>query len=167
LLEQFLESGFDKNTTLNLINSILSLKTVDDNFATIDLSIINLYTAEVEFLKIGAVPTFIKRKNVIEQINSFTLPAGILNNLEIELLKQDLSDGDLIIMISDGVLDSYRSSIDEKQSYEKQLIDYINSLYSTNPQEIADSIINMACKNCNDIPPDDMLVMVSKIWKRL
>ena len=61
LLEQFMESGFDKDTSIKLINSILVLKSNDDSFSTIDLSVIDLYEGRVEFVKIGAVPTFIKK----------------------------------------------------------------------------------------------------------
>lgn len=167
LLEQFMESGFDKDTTLNLINSILTLKANEDSFTTIDLSIIDLYNGEVEFIKIGAVPTYIKRGKHIQQIKSFSLPAGIMANIDIELLKHDLTDGDFIIMISDGILDSYKDPTAPKISGDNTLVSFLSALNTANPQEMADIILQTACKNNNDKPLDDMLVMVSKLWQKV
>jgi len=47
LLEQFMETGFDQDTAIKLINSILVLKSDDDSFATIDLSAIDLYDGKL------------------------------------------------------------------------------------------------------------------------
>lgn len=53
LLEHFMETGFDQDTAIKFINSILVLKSDDDSFATIDLSAIDLYNGKIEFVKIG------------------------------------------------------------------------------------------------------------------
>ena len=61
MLESFLESGFDKDMAVNLINSVLVLRSDEDNTCTMDIAMIDLFTGEVEFIKIGAAPTYIKR----------------------------------------------------------------------------------------------------------
>jgi len=162
LLEQFMESGFDKDTTIKLINSILVLKSNDDSFATIDLSVIDLYSGDVEFVKVGAISTFIKRNDKVEIIKSASLPAGILGNIETELIHKKLESGDFIIMMTDGILDSYRI----EDGNEKLLFEFIQGITSINPQEIADLILNEAYSNCEEKPVDDMMVLVAKVWKR-
>lgn len=161
LLEQFMESGFDKDTTIKLINSILVLKSSDESFTTIDLSLIDLFKGEVEFVKIGAAPTYIKRDDKVETIKSVSLPAGILSNIDLELVHKKVDSGDFIIMMTDGILDAFNNEEDEKA-----LLNYIQGIKSTNPQEIADSILDKAYSNCGGKPVDDMLVMVAKVWKR-
>jgi stage II sporulation protein E len=161
LLEQFMESGFDKETTIRLINSILVLKSSDDSFTTIDLSIIDLYQGEVEFVKIGAVPTYIKKAERVETVRSVTLPAGILENIEMELVHKKVDSGDSIIMMSDGIIDSFI----KQETGEENLIELIEKINSTNPQEIADRILDKAYENCGSKPIDDMMVVVAKVWK--
>lgn len=162
LLEQFMESGFDQDTTVKLINSILVLKSSNDSFATIDMSVIDLFDGVVEFVKIGAVPTVLKREERIEVIKSVTLPAGIMSNIEMELLSKKIESGELIIMMTDGIVDSFK----KEQDSEKPLLKFIQEIDSINPQEIADTILSEAYNNYKGTPMDDMLVLVAKVWKR-
>lgn len=163
LLEKFLQSGFDKDLSIKLINSILVLKSSQESFASVDISIINLSTAEVEFTKIGAVPTFIKRSNKVEIVKSTSLPVGILNNVDIEFSRKQLNDGDIIIMITDGILDSKKEIIKK----EEWILDELRTLDSTNPQEIADYIIGKAKHNIGNEQMDDMTVLVAKVLEKV
>ncbi len=162
MLEQFMESGFDKDTTVKLINSVLVLKSDEDSFATIDMSVIDLYDGEIEFVKIGAVSTFIKHAEKVETVKSVSLPAGILSNIEIELLHRKVEDGDFVILITDGIIDAFKKDGDG----DKLLQQFIEDIKSINPQETADLILNEAYKKCDGKPIDDMLVTVAKVWKR-
>ncbi len=164
LIEQFMESGFDKDTTVKLINSILVLKSNDETFATIDISVVDLYDGEVEFVKVGAAPTFIKRADYVETIRAASLPAGILSNVELELIHKSVNSGEYIVMVSDGIVDSFKNSDDS--IIEVQNV--ISQMTSKNPQKIADDLLGEALSRCKDKEPiDDMMVMVSKIWKPL
>lgn len=164
LIEQFMESGFDKDTTVKLINSILVLKSNDETFATIDISVVDLYDGEVEFVKVGAAPTFIKREDYVETIRAASLPAGILSNVELELIHKNVNSGEYIVMVSDGIVDSFKSSDDSITEVQN----VISQMTSKNPQKIADDLMEEALSRCKDKEPiDDMMVMVSKIWKPL
>lgn len=164
LLEQFMEAGFDKDTTVKLINSILVLRADDDSFATIDMSVVDLFDGRVEFVKIGAAPAFIKRKSGVEIVKSISLPAGILSNVDIDLVGKKVESGDFVIMLTDGTLDAFNN--DEEDS-SKVLQRTIQEITSTNPQEIADKILDKAYSNCEGTPVDDMTVLAAKVWKRV
>jgi len=162
LIEQFMESGFDKDTTVKLINSILVLRSTDDSFATIDISVIDLYEGEVEFCKVGAAPTFIKREDYVEVIKAATLPAGILSEVEVELIHKKVNNGDFVIMLSDGIIDSFKHCQDSV----KEVQNLLQNMDTKNPQKMADDLLNAALSHCpNNEPEDDMMVMVSKIWR--
>ncbi len=163
MLEQFMESGFDKDTAVKLINSVLVLKSDEESFATIDLSIIDLYDGEVEFVKIGAVPAFIKRDDRVDTVKSMSLPAGILSNVEMELVHRKVENGNFIILVTDGIIDAFK----EEEDGDKLLRNFISDIGSINPQEIADLILDEAYKKCEGKPIDDMLVSVAKVWKRV
>lgn len=163
LLEQFMETGFDKDTAIKLINSILVLKSDDDSFATIDLSAIDLYDGKVEFVKIGAVSTYIKRPQRVETVKTVSLPAGILSDIETEMICKNVNSGDFIIMVSDGIIDSFK----EDEGGEKSLVNYIDEIENINPQGIADTILNKAYSNSGNKAIDDMTVLVAKVWKKV
>ncbi|QZY54727.1 stage II sporulation protein E [Crassaminicella profunda] len=163
VLEHLMEAGFEKDVAIKTINSILVLKSSEETFSTMDLSILDLYTGKVEFVKIGAASSFIKRANgEVEAIRSTSLPIGILNNIDIESFGQRLNNGDFVVMMSDGVLDA-DTAIDEK---EKWVMAALKKLSSKNPQSIADDLLDMAIKKYGNKIKDDMTVMVSKIWER-
>ncbi|PYG88216.1 stage II sporulation protein E [Ruminiclostridium sufflavum DSM 19573] len=162
LIEQFMESGFDKDTTVKLINSLLVLRSNDDSFATIDMSVVDLYEGEVEFVKVGAAPTFIKRSEVVETVKTASLPAGILSEVELELVHKKVNNGDFVIMVSDGIIDSFQNTPDSV----KEVQGILERMTSKNPQAIADDLLEEALCACKDkAPVDDMMVMVAKVWK--
>jgi len=162
LLEQFMESGFDKDTTIKLINSILVMKSNEDAFSTIDLSVIDLYDGEAEFVKIGAVPTFIMRAEKVEVVKSASLPIGILSNIEMDLTRKQIGNGDFIVMMTDGIIDSFQKG----ENRDNAVLEFLQKINSSNPQHIADAILDEAYKNCGGKPEDDMTVLAAKVWKR-
>lgn len=162
LLEKFLEAGFDKELALRTINSILVLKSTDEISSTIDMSVIDLYTGKSQFVKIGSAPTFIKRRDGVKAINSQSLPVGILKDIDFQIFEEEVEDGDLIIMMSDGVLDANC----EEEDKERWMANIISCIDSVNPQTIADSIINKSNQILGDNKKDDMTVLVTKVWKK-
>ena len=147
LIEQFMESGFDKDTTVKLINSLLVLKSNDDSFATIDIAVLDLYEGEVEFVKVGAAPTFIKRNEFVEIVKTASLPAGIMSDVELELVHKKVDNGDFLIMLSDGIIDSFQATPDCIKAVQGILQD----MTSKNPQKIADDLLEEALCACKDV----------------
>jgi len=161
LLESFLEAKFDKAVALKTINSILMLKSNDELFATLDVSLLDLCTGKLQIIKTGSPATFIKRKDKVKVINSKSLPVGILKDVEFNIYEEYLEDGDILIMMSDGVLEA-----NENTSYgERWMKDIIKDIDSLNPTTIANEILDIAKLNSNDNPKDDMTLLVTKIWK--
>ena len=162
MLESFLESGFDKDMAVSLINSVLVLKSNEDTSCTIDMSIINLFNGEVEFVKIGAAPTYIKKAGKVELVRSASLPAGILPGIDVELAHRNVEAGDMIIMVTDGIIDSFAGDAPG----DRQLMKLIQQFESLNPQKVADNILEEAKKCCDNKPCDDLTVLVAKVWKK-
>ncbi|WMJ90556.1 stage II sporulation protein E [Anaerocolumna sp. MB42-C2] len=161
LLEQFIEAGFRKESAIKLINSILVLRSEEQTFSTIDMSVINLYTGICDIIKIGASTTFLKREERVEAVSSTTLPVGILNQVDYDVVTKKLNDGNFVIMITDGVIDCIPG--DEK---EKFMADFIKDLKMNNPQEIANAVLNQALELNGWVPKDDMTVLVAGFWSK-
>lgn len=150
LLEELIESGFDRNTAIKLINSTLILKSNDETFSTLDVCFIDLYTGAGEFIKTGAASSFLLRDGHVQTIKSSSLPIGILNNIELELHAKKFRHDDIIIMATDGVTDVLNIN------------DSLN-LNSNHPQDIADYILTQAKQNGIK---DDMTVIVARVWEK-
>ena len=159
LLEQLLEAGFDSEIAVKLINSNLVLKADRQIFSTLDMATVNLYTGVCEFVKIGAASTFIKRDGWVETIVSETLPIGMFKTVDYDTVSKKLYEGDLIIMVTDGVLDCFRE--ENKEAYMEKLI---MDIKSNNPQEIANRILEHALSQKNYTPIDDMTIITAGIW---
>jgi stage II sporulation protein E len=163
LLEEFLESGFDKDVAVKMINSALVLKSAEESFSTIDMCIIDMHEAIAEFIKIGAASTYIKRGSEIQIISSTSLPAGILSNVDMEVTKKRLKDGDIIVMITDGITDSSNEIIKHTDSWLEKAL---REMKTNNPQDIAEYILQRAKDNANGAIEDDMTVLVAKFWEK-
>ena len=161
MLEKMLSSGFKKNTSVKMINSALSSEMEEDMYATLDISILDLYQGSAEFIKNGACPTYIKRNKEVELISSSTLPTGIVNEIEFENYEKDLKEGDIIIMCTDGITESN----EEFQNKELWLKYFIEELQTEDVQQIADLIISEAIDNNYGKEKDDMTVIVAKVSK--
>ena len=163
MLARLLTNGFDKDTSLELINSTIYVNSENETFATLDASILDLYSGNVEFIKNAACPTFIKSKRQVQILKTLSLPAGILNNIDLVVYDRDLEDGDIIVMCTDGILDS-NMEYNNKEIWIKNLLEEIET---DNVQKIADIIIKESIDNNYGIPKDDMTVIVMKIMKSI
>lgn len=160
MLEKMMEAGFHREIAIKTINSMLMLKSSEEMFASLDMTLIDLYKGTADFIKIGSSPSFIKRQTgKIEEITSSTLPIGILTDIQVEGNVQNLEDGDLIITVSDGIIDS------NQEQGEKWIIEFLKNTKSLNPQEIADGILHNALKFTQNIATDDLTVLVTKVWE--
>lgn len=162
MLERLLSAGFEKDVSLKLINSTLSANTDEDMYATLDIEILDLFNGEMEFIKNSACPTYVKRGREVQLLKSMTLPTGILNDVDLVVYDYDLQDGDILVMCTDGVIDSNKEYLN-KHLWLKYLLEDIES---NDAQKIADIIISEAIDNDFGNQKDDMSVIVAKITKK-
>ncbi len=160
LLEQFLEAGFTKETAVRMINSALIVRSDEQAFSTIDISSLDLYTGVCEFLKVGASTTFIRRENWVETITSTSLPAGVFHKLDPDAVSRKLYDGDMLIMVTDGVMDALPAA-----HQEAVMKDIIMEHDTGNPGELAAYILGRVRQYQEREPADDMTVLAVSLVK--
>lgn len=105
MLKQTLAAGFEKEDSLELINSTVKLSS-EEIYSTMDVAVLDLYTGIVEFIKNGSCRTYIKNKQSIDIVEANSLPIGILNDVDFTVYDKDMKDGDIFVMCSDGIIDS-------------------------------------------------------------
>ncbi|AGX02116.1 stage II sporulation protein E [Bacillus infantis] len=159
LLQKILQSGIEEKVAIKSVNSVLSLRTTDEIFSTLDLAMVDLQNAAAKFLKIGSTPSFIKRGGKVLKVQASNLPMGILQEFEVDVVSEQLKAGDLLIMMSDGVFEGPK----HVENYDLWMKRKIHELKTEDPQEIADLIMEEVIRSRSGLIEDDMTVVVSKI----
>lgn len=159
ILEELLEAGFPKETAFQMLNTALVIGREEVRFSTIDACIFDLYSGKCEIAKAGASTTFIKKGNQIEGISSTSLPLGVVAKLEIDQVEVELEDGDMVIMVTDGVMDAL--PVGEQDLLMKMIIE---GIHSDNPKEVAHHVLEQVLACSGEIPMDDMTVLAVGIW---
>ena len=154
MLEKLLTSGFEKETSIELVNTALNGSNDDDMYATLDAMILDMYSGNVEFIKNGACPTYIKTNDGVQVIKESSVPVGISNSIKSVTYDRDIESGDIIVMCTDGILES------GEQNWFKNLL---NRIQTENVQKIADIIIQEAIDNNFGNAKDDMTIIVVRI----
>jgi len=159
LLQQILQTGIPEKVAIKSINSILSLRTTDEMFATLDLAVIDLNNASVRFLKIGSAPSFIKHGDEVRKVEAGNLPMGIIQEFDVDIVSEQLLSEDLLIMMSDGILEGPKH-IENIDLWVKRKI---REMDTEDPQEIADLLLEEVIRTRGGEINDDMTVLVSKL----
>lgn len=152
LVENLYKSGFSNDTVVSSINKILLPKD-DEAFATLDACVIDLSVGVADFIKLGATISVIKSQNQCRVIKTDSLPLGIANITAPSVKTAILKEQDILVIASDGIVDSFESVDD--------FVGFVNNIGSINIQMIADELLEEAQSRC--VHKDDMTVIVLKI----
>ncbi len=151
-LSEILNGAYPTDTVLHMLSHIIRSRGAECS-ATVDLFGFDLIDGEAMFLKSGAAPSYIKRKDSIFRIRSETAPIGLMKKVDAERIKAAVEDGDYIIMLSDGVSQSTDDAA--------WLLELLAKPPKGSVGEYADFILSSAVKNSRF--KDDMTVLVAKI----
>jgi len=152
ILEQLLSTGFEPAGAVTALNSILVLRSPEESFVTVDMAVIDTEAETAKLIKIGAAPTYLIGKDMVEVLETSSLPAGILNDIEIPVIDVAIKEKVLVI-VTDGVIDV----INKKQNWLK---DFLEKIKSESAQDLADAIINEIMRKSGQYLEDDGVILV-------
>ncbi|MRN57231.1 stage II sporulation protein E [Paenibacillus monticola] len=159
MLEKLLQSGMDEKLAVKSVNSILLLRSPDEFYATVDMALIDQYSAQTIFMKIASAPSFIRRGSEVIPITASNLPIGIIKDIEVDLVSMQLRPGDILIMMTDGIYDAPGYAVN-KEIWMKRLI---QELEGDDPQDMADSLLDKVIRYQGNEIQDDMTIIVSRL----
>lgn len=150
MIENFYRAGFEDGLILSLVNQLLCL-VGDDDFSALDIAVIDTADGGLDVIKLGATSGFILRKDAVEVLKSNAPPVGIVDKINPTTARHQLYDGDMVILASDGVVDTLGES---------GVIDVVSEANTSNPQTLADRILLTALGAGAE---DDCTVMVMRL----
>ena len=98
-----------------------------EDFATVDLTILDPVKRKAKFYKMGAGASFVVRENRVRKIQHPALPVGMVPKLQLTHTLVQLKPGDRIIMVSDGITEADRQDMSGQW-----LVDFLKALSSGN-----------------------------------
>ena len=157
LIESCYKAGMDSNLILTTVNKLLSVNT-EDSFTALDISVIDLKKCKADFIKYGSPYGFIINEGKVRIVEGNSLPLGILNDLKPSVCQTKLNDGDMILLVTDGISDAFGSSGD--------IVDFIRIVPALNPQALAEQILNKAAELNGGEKKDDMTALAVRVFKK-
>lgn len=139
----------DINRNLQQINDMFRVGSTYDNYSTFDFMEINLQTLELTSIKAGSAESYIIRDSKIMAIELGGLPLGVLDKVDYRRATFQLQEGDILLMISDGIREFIKEL--DKEIY-KEIHD---------ENEFFRSLFNLALVNMKHL--DDASMIVCKI----
>ena len=167
LLKSLLAGGLSIRLSLTMMNTVLALQYNGQRFSTADVAVWNLNRGKIELYKYGAAPSFVRNGQQICTYVSESLPIGILPRVEGTLAEHAIQQGDLLIMMSDGLY--------ELTSNQFRWEDIIRCMPTANPQLMAEYLLAIATsrsrgnqklaeQNEEQVQEaDDMTILVSRL----
>lgn len=153
VMGRLLRSGLSADSSLQIVNSALMVKSEDESLSTLDLTGVDLYTGKVTLKKAGAPATFVRKNGRVMVREMPSLPVGILNGVKFSSDTLNLSSGDMVVMVSDGVI----------TGDEKWLEKLIRSWNEGSTQELARAVVDEAIKRRGNSPDDDITALAIRI----
>ena len=140
-LQKLLGAGCTCHAALEILNGFLRHRSgggsLHECSATVDLMELDLLHSRASFYKCGAAPTYVFRNGSLLKLRSHTVPIGIIGEPDTRRLGLDVSDGDVIVMISDGVTQGKEEC--------PWLFDLLRThAERTDPERLADLIVKYA-----------------------
>ncbi len=153
IISKLIKAGLGFDCSLKVVNSALMVKSEDESLATLDIVSIDLYTGNSVFMKAGAALSFIRKGDKMYRVETPSLPAGILPDVEFHYTEDNLHSNDIIVMVSDGAIATGENWIEK----------IIGTWEDKTMQELADLLNDEATSRRNDGHDDDITVIAMRI----
>ncbi|MBQ9729248.1 MAG: SpoIIE family protein phosphatase [Clostridia bacterium] len=156
LLESFYRAKMPSALVLNTVNKLLSFNR-EESFACVDIAVVNLDDGETDVIKIGSPMGFILSSNAMKILEGSSLPLGILDSLRPATSAYTLRAGDVLLFLSDGITQAFPSTVD--------LYELLKGVPISNPQQLADHLLDTALELYGGEAKDDMTVLAVRLFQ--
>lgn len=150
-LGALLSADVGRQIALALLNNAICASEEECSVA-LDLLSLDLYEGRAGFLKSGAAASFVYREGALFRIRSRTIPLGLLRIVDSEEATFEVREGDLLVLLSDGVLGE-----NEDGSRLKEILAFGGDSASVARQIVEDSL-------ARGVSTDDKTAVVLRVF---
>lgn len=162
LLEKMLAAGYKEEEAVSQLNLILLLHNREETYTTLDLGLIHLGTGDMTLVKAGGAVSVIRSQGKAELLKSEGLPIGILDDIEPAIYHRQLAGGDMIYMMSDGIMDQIKDIRKAEMLILKTIRDIPDSM---GPQQAAECVYDTMIDAYGDQIEDDVTILAARLLK--
>ena len=98
------QADFSPDAILQTVNAALLVKCREESLATLDVAVIDTHTGGLDLYKAGAAATLLRSGSRVSRLENAGLPVGILPEVTFAHNGDTLSEGDVLLLVSDGAL---------------------------------------------------------------
>lgn len=157
-LLDLIEVGVSGEKAMEIVNSLL-IPYGEATFSTADLCLYDASEGRAQIIKCGGAASFTKSGDRVDALYSRTMPLGSNAKSSVESFTLSAKSGDIIVMISDGVLDGGGKNA-LKDTW---LINELEKFTGDDPNNLANLIAQRALEKCGMAPRDDITVLAAYI----
>lgn len=160
IMEELLEAGISEKQAIRLWQSMFAFYPGKEQYATLDYFQLDLSAGVGSFLKIGACQSFLKRRGKAEMIKMKPIPVGTAGGNELLFYRKKFESEDLLIQMSDGILDSIPGNAED------MVCKIIEEVKAIRPQAFAEELFQKMKDTEGYEKKDDDTIIVLGIWDK-
>ena len=154
LTARLLLAGFGADSALKLVNTALMVRAGEESLSTLDLLEVDVYSGETVSRKAGAAASLLRSRGRVSRIEQTSLPVGILKEVRFAEYRDRLTDGDVLLLVSDGVYLGGSGWVEELLAAYPE---------KRPPQELAQAVVAEARRHAPAGREDDMTAVVVQV----
>lgn len=154
LTARLMMAGFGADSALRLVNTALMVRAGEESLSTLDMLEVDVYSGEVVSRKAGAAASLLRSRGRVSRIEQTSLPVGILKEVRFAEYRDRLADGDVLLLVSDGVYLGGSGWVEELLAAYPE---------KRPPQELAQAVVAEARRRAPAGREDDMTAVAVQI----
>ncbi|MDD3186101.1 MAG: SpoIIE family protein phosphatase [Anaerostipes sp.] len=152
MMEELLETGVKEEAAIQCVQMMFSYLPRKERYSTLDYLQVNLESGIAVFLKMGACPSFLLRKDRIEVITFEGMPVGYGSHV-VPMIRKKLEGDDFILQVSDGCMDGF------KENGLQKLMEKIAQIKVSRPQRFVEMLMKSLLEDEEFQVRDDMTII--------
>lgn len=147
------QAEFPAAAILQTVNAALLVKSREESLATLDVAVVDTHTGRLDLYKAGAAATLLKSGGRVSRLEHTGLPLGILPEVGFAHSRDTLSQGDILLMVSDGALCGGMAAVEE-----------ILSAHEGDLQALVQAVVHAAAEAQGE-HPDDITAVAMRLCR--
>ncbi len=147
------QAEFPADAILQTVNAALLVKSREESLATLDVAVVDTHTGRLDLYKAGAAATVLRSGGRVSRLEHTGLPLGILPEVGFAHSRDTLSEGDVLLMVSDGALCGGMAALEE-----------IVAAHNGDMHALAQAVVDAAADAEGD-HPDDITAVAMRLCR--